>query len=103
MPFIDAFLTDTVIVHSFKFEGDGEPVFDAPETRKARVELNPALANRVQGYTSIDEVPAKALMFCTGSPIPTRSRVEYEGAEYSVKQCSVCKGFSFSHLEVILE
>lgn len=103
MPFIEAFLKDTVIVRPFKFEGDGEPVFDAAETRKARVELNPALANRVAGNTSIDEVPAKARMFCTGSFIPTRSRVEFEGEEYTVRQCSVCKGFSFSHLEVILE
>lgn len=102
MPFIDAFLRDSVTVYSFSHEGDGEPIYGAREERKARVELNPTLVSRVAGDTSIDAVPAKARMFCKGNPIPMRSKVTYDGKDYIVLQCDVLKGFTFSHLEVIL-
>lgn len=104
MALIDMFLTDTVKVIPFIKFGDGEPVYGSPENRKCRFELNSHLMSVYKNPDGeIDQVLSNAEMFCTGSFIPERSKVQYNGHEYTVIKCHVLNGFDSDHLEVYLE
>ena len=102
MAFIDFLLNESVVITPFVRMGDGEPVYGTPETRKARMELNPTLVTRVIGG-SVNSVPAKGRMFTTGAPIAERSLVQHGGETYVVQSCAPMHGFGPSHLEVVLE
>lgn len=103
MALIDAFFTQSAEVKPFERQGDGEPIFGAVETRPCRIEMGAHLTtvhDRKDGQ--IDQVEARALMFCNGPKIPTDSIVTYDGEDYRVVRCEEMVGFGFSHCEVYL-
>ena len=103
MALIDAFFTQSVQIKPFVCQGAGEPIYGAVETRSCRMEMGAHLTTvhkTEQGQ--IDQVEARALMFCNGPKIPTDSIVTYDGEDYKVVRCEEMVGFGFSHCEVYL-
>jgi len=85
---------------------NGEDIYGPEETRKCRIEFGNYLVNHSQGGLGsvIDQIAAKAKMFCTGDPIPTRSIVYFEGRTLIVIGCSPKYGMGgIDHLEIMLE
>lgn len=104
MGLIDLFFTQTAVIEPFLHMGDGEPVFGARETRACRMERGKNLRTIGKGSSGdVEEIAAHARMFCTGSEIPSRSKITCEGQEFTVINCSVMNGFADNHLEVYLE
>ena len=104
MAIIEGFFTQTVIVKPFLRQGSGEPVYGKTEPRKCRLERGLNLKTVYKDRDGqIDQNVASAKMFCVGTPIPPRSIVTFEGAEYTVINCRDHGGFVGDHLEVYLE
>lgn len=104
MALIDLFFTQSVTIRPFIRMGAGEPLYGEPETRRCRLERGKSLRNGGFGAAGIvNTQPAGARMYCTGSPIPNGSLVEYEDRDYVVVSCKIMNGFADHHLEVTLE
>ena len=83
---------------------NGEDVFGKPETRKCRLQRTRDLEHTYKNPDgTMDQVIARAKMFCTGDPIPERSIVSVDGQEYIVLECYRAFGFGEDHLEVTLQ
>lgn len=109
MAIIDFLLHDDVTIKPFLHQGNGEPVYGDPETRKCRMERGLHIRTTYK-HSSGEAVQttAKAKMWCRGCEIPVGSQVVYtdrHGNEYEmvVIDCSTMEGFTQDHLEVILE
>lgn len=104
MALIDAFLKQTVTIKPFVREASGGPVYGRVETRRCRLERGKNLQTTYKNADGqIDQTLADTKMFCTGTAIPERSIVTYEGKEYTVLKCYVSVGFKDDHLEVYLQ
>lgn len=106
MALIDIFLNQEAVIKPYIREANGEPVYGEPEQepRKCRMNHNRNLQTTYKNPDGqIDQVLVSVTMFCTGAPIPPKSRVTCEGEEYIVIRCRPLKGFEASHLEVYLE
>ena len=103
MAFIEAFFTQTADVKPFIRQGAGEAIYGPVATRSCRIEMGSHMMTTYKHPSGqIDQVEARAKMFCIGDPIPIDSIVTYAGEDFIVTKCSVMRGFGFSHLEVYL-
>ena len=100
---IQAFLTENAEILPFLRETmDGE-VFDISQVRPCRVEPAPQLQSVYHGFHGeVENVKARAVMFCEGEPVPTRSKVRIGSGTFVVLACTVYHGFPGSYLEVTL-
>ena len=104
MGLIDLFFTQEAVITPFIREGGAAPVYGESETRACRLERGRHLRHTyVNPNGSLDQLEAKAKMFCTGESIPSRSLVVCDGQEFTVIDCEVKNGFADNHLEVYLE
>lgn len=103
MALIDAFFTQTATIQPFSHMGNGAPIYGEAETRACRMERGKNLRTVGGASGDVEEIVAHARMFCTGNPIPSRSKVACEGQEFTVINCVVMNGFADHHLEVYLE
>lgn len=109
MAIIDFLLRDEVTITPFVHQGNGEPVYGEPETRKCRIERGLHLRTTYKHPSGeIVQTTASARMFCRGDEIPVGSIVVYidrlgKHHEMTVLDCVVATGFSQDHLEVTLE
>lgn len=106
MSLIDFTLTQECTITPWVRYANGDDVFGESETRKCRMQAGKYL-NATNVYIHPDGVvdtdEARAKMYCTGSPIPSRSIVMCEGQEFTVINCYQARGFTGSHLEVTLK
>lgn len=103
MSLIEAFFTQTATVKPFIRQGAGEAVYGTVATRSCRIELGAHMMTTFKHPDGqIDQVEARARMFCVGDKIPNDSIVTYDGVDYTVLDCKIKRGFGFSHLEVYL-
>lgn len=83
---------------------NGEDIYGLPEERPCRLQRTRDLEHTYKNPAgSMDQVLARAKMFCTGEPIPERSKVTVDGSEYIVIECYRAFGFAEDHLEVVLQ
>lgn len=104
MPLIDFLLTQTAVIKPWIRQADGEDLYGDEQIRKCRLQRGRFLEHTYKNPSgALDQAPAKAKMFCTGSPIPERSIVTVDDEEYTVVSCYRAYGFAEDHLEVTLE
>lgn len=106
MAMIDFALRQTCTIHPWIRVAEGQDIYGPPETRACRIQRGHHLGERhvyLHPDGPLDTVEAKTMMYCTGEMIPTRSRVECDGASYIVLDCYEARGFGVSHLEVFLQ
>lgn len=104
MAAIGFLLRQTATVKPWIRSANGEDIFGAVETRKCRIQRRRDLEHTFKNPDgSMDQVVARAKMFCTGEPIPERSIVTIGNDEYIVIECYRAIGFTENHLEVILQ
>lgn len=104
MALIDFALTQTCTIHPWLREAAGDDVYGPEETRSCRIQMGAHLRHTyVNPRGVLDQVEARAYMYCTGSKIPIRSKVECEGETYIVVDCYDARGFAGNHLEVYLQ
>ena len=83
---------------------NGEDIYGEPETRPCRLQRTRDLEHTYKNPAGgMDQVVARAKMFCAGEPIPERSKVTVDSLEYIVIECYRAFGFSEDHLEVVLQ
>lgn len=94
-------------VYPYVREYGGRTIYGEPETRKCRIEFGDYLTqSNLNGteYGSVDQIIAKAKMFCLGSDIPPRSKVVFQDKEMIVISCHPCYGMNgVDHLEVMMQ
>lgn len=109
MAMIDFLLTKECTIYPYEREYDGEDIYGEPETRKCRIQGGKYLVSGTSGGFNnadgvIDAIQANAKMYCTGSLIPPRSRVECNGRSYIVIDCYEAMGLKgVDHLEVLMQ
>lgn len=104
MSLIDFLLCQTATITPWVRYANGEDIYGEPETRACRLQRTRDLEHTYKNPDgTMDQVVARAKMFCTGAPIPERSKVEVDGGEYIVLECYRAFGFSEDHLEVTLQ
>lgn len=104
MALIDFILTQCCVIHPWVREADGEDIYGVIEERPCRIQTGSHLRHTyVDPDGVLDQVEARAQMYCTGPKIPTRSKVECDGETYIVIDCYDAKGFIGNHLEVYLQ
>lgn len=104
MGLIEAFFMQEVSITPYLRQGAGEAVYGPPETRSCRLEMGAYLMTTYKDPDGvIEQVEARATMFCVGDKIPINSIVTYDGEEYKVINCEEMRGFGTSHLEVFLQ
>ena len=100
---IEAFFDQEVEIRPYERMGAGKPIYGPTETRACRIEFGHHLMTTYKHPSGqIDQVEARALMFCTGEIIPDGSIATHGGHDYTVVSCDPMMGFSQSHLEVYL-
>lgn len=101
---IDFLLRQTAVIIPWAQEANGEDIYGQEETRKCRLQAHRDLEHTYKNPSgAMDQVLARAKMYCTGEPIPERSRVIVDDQEYIVLDCYPARGFGYSHLEVVLQ
>lgn len=104
MSMIGFLLCQTAEITPWLRYANGEDIYGESETRKCRLQRSRSLEMTYKNPDgTIDQVTARAKMFCTGEPIPERSRVTVDGGEYIVLSCYRAFGFGEDHLEVTLQ
>ena len=103
MACIDFLLRQTATITPWVRYANGEDIYGTPEERKCRIQRSHDLEHTYKNPSgTMDQVLARAKMFCTGAPIPERSIVTVDETEYIVLDCYRAIGFRDSHLEVVL-
>lgn len=83
---------------------NGEDYYGESESRMCRLQRSRDLEHTYKNPNGgMDQVLARARMFCEGEPIPERSKVTVGGEEYIVLECYRAFGFGEHHLEVVLQ
>lgn len=101
---IDFLLRQSATIRPWIRSANGEDYYGEEETRKCRLQRTRDLEHTYKNPAGgMDQVLARAKMFCTGEPIPERSIVTVDGAKYIVLECYRAFGFSEDHLEVVLQ
>lgn len=104
MALIDFLLTQTVVITPWLRNANGEDLYGPPETRACRLQYMRDLEHTYKGPDGvIDQVIARAKMFCTGPVIRERSIVTVDGEDFIVLRCYPARGFFQNHLEVTLQ
>ncbi|MBE5797471.1 MAG: hypothetical protein E7327_08880 [Clostridiales bacterium] len=104
MSLIGFLLMQTATIQPFKRYANGEDYYGEPEERPCRLQRTRDLEHTYKNPAGgMDQVLARAKMFCEGEPIPERSKVTVDGAEYIVLECYRAFGFEEDHLEVVLQ
>lgn len=104
MSMIGFLLRQTATITPWVRYANGEDIYGEDETRPCRLQRTRDLENTYKNQDgTMDQVVARAKMFCTGDPIPERSKVTVDGSEYIVIECYRAFGFSEDHLEVVLQ
>lgn len=103
MSLIECLFRQTVVIRPFIRYASGEPMYGPPQTRKCRFQAGSKLTVTAKDFDGLmDNESAESKMFCVGTPIPTRSIVEYGDRDYIVIECEEKFAFTDSHLEVRL-
>ena len=104
MALIDFLLTQTASITPWVRYANGDDIYGEPETRKCRLQYMRDLETNYKNPSGqIDQVIARAKMFCTGDTIPERSQVVIDGEKFIVLRCYHARGFTNDHLEVTLQ
>lgn len=104
MSMIGFLLCQTATITPWVRYANGKDIYGEPETRKCRIQRSRDLEHTYKNPAGgMDQVLARAKMFCTGDPIPERSKVTVNGSEYIVLECYRAFGFGEDHLEVTLQ
>lgn len=104
MNMIGFLLRQTATITPWIRYANGEDIYGLPEERPCRLQRTRDLEHTYKNPAgSMDQVLARAKMFCTGEPIPERSKVTVDGSEYIVIECYRAFGFAEDHLEVVLQ
>lgn len=104
MALIDFLLRQTATITPWIRYANGEDIYGLPEERPCRLQRTRDLEHTYKNPDgTLDQVVARAKMFCTGEPIPERSKVTVDGSEYIVIECYRAFGFAEDHLEVVLQ
>ena len=104
MSMIGFLLRQTATIRPWIRYANGEDIYGEEETRNCRLQRTRDLEHTYKNPDgTMDQVIARAKMFCTGDPIPERSRVTVDGSEYIVIDCYRAFGFAEDHLEVVLQ
>ena len=107
MSMISFLLRYECTIYPYDREYGGCTIYGEPETRKCWIQFGNYLTqSNLTGteYGSIDQISAKAKLFCLGSEIPPRSKVVFQGKEMIVISCQPCYGLNgVDHLEVMLQ
>ena len=97
-------LRQTATIRPWIRSANGEDIYGAEETRKCRLQRRRDLEHTYKNPAgAMDQVVARAKMFCEGEKIPERSIVTVDDSEYIVIECYRAFGFSEDHLEVVLQ
>lgn len=100
---IDFLLRQRCQVLPFLGTQGGEDRYGESQERRCRLQEAQRLENPGGAPGVRDDIPARAMMFCTGDMIPPRSVVTCEGRRYVVTGCVRARGFAEEHLEVTLQ
>lgn len=104
MSMINFLLRQTAVIKPWIRYANGEDIYGEEEERKCRIQRTRDLEHTYKNPAGgMDQVVARAKMFCTGDPIPERSVVKVDGLEYIVLECYRAFGFGEDHLEVTLQ
>ena len=104
MSLIGFLLTQTATIRPWLRYANGEDYYGEPEERPCRLQRARDLEHTYKNPAGgMDQVLARAKMFCEGEPIPERSIVKVDGMEYIVLECYRAVGFDEDHLEVALQ
>lgn len=104
MSMIGFLLRQTATITPWIRYANGDDIYGDPEERPCRLQRTRDLEHTYKNPAGgMDQVVARAKMFCTGEPIPERSKVFVDGSEYIVIECYRAFGFSEDHLEVVLQ
>lgn len=104
MALIDFLLTQEAEITPFIRQVNGEDVYGEKETRKCRIQYMRDLEHTYKNPSGVmDQVIARAKMYCTGEMIKERSIVETDGEKFIVLRCYTARGFRPDHLEVVLQ
>lgn len=103
MSMIGFLLRQTAEITPWVRSANGRDIYGEQEERKCRIQRTRDLEHTYKNPAGgMDQVVARAKMFCTGDPIPERSKVTVDGSEYIVIECYRAFGFGEDHLEVML-
>lgn len=106
MALIDFVLNQTCTIYPWIRSAEGQDIYGKPEVRKCRLQTGKVMANTtvyIQAEGALDVEHANAKLYCTGAPIPNRSKVVCGNREYISLSCYEAYGFTGSHLEVSLQ
>lgn len=104
MSMIGFLLRQEAVIRPWIRSANGEDIYGQPEVRRCRIQRSRELQHTYKNPDGgMDQVIARARMFCEGSPIPERSAVTVDGEEYIVTDCYRACGFGEDHIEVTLE
>lgn len=104
MSMIRFLLRQTAVIKPWIRYANGEDIYGDPEERPCRLQRTRDLEHTYKNPDgTLDQVVARAKMFCTGDPIPERSIVTVDENEYIVLECYRAFGFGEDHLEVVLQ
>lgn len=104
MSMISFLLRQTAVIKPWIRYANGEDIYGDPEERPCRLQRTRDLEHTYKNPDgTLDQVVARAKMFCTGDPIPERSIVTVDENEYIVLECYRAFGFGEDHLEVVLQ
>ena len=104
MSMIRFLLRQTAVIKPWIRYANGEDIYGDPEERPCRLQRTRDLEHTYKNPDgTLDQVVARAKMFCTGDPIPERSIVTVDENEYIVLECYRAFGFGEDHLEVALQ
>jgi len=97
-------LRQTATIRPWIRSANGEDIYGDEETRACRLQRRRDLEHTYKNPSgTMDQVLARATMFCEGTPIPERSIVTVDETEYIVIECYRAFGFTEDHLEVVLQ
>jgi len=104
MSMIGFLLRQTATIRPWIRSANGEDIYGDEETRACRLQRRRDLEHTYKNPSgTMDQVLARATMFCEGTPIPERSIVTVDETEYIVIECYRAFGFTEDHLEVVLQ
>ena len=104
MSMISFLLRQNATIYPFVRHANGDDIYGDPETRKCRLQQTRDLEHTYKNPAgAMDQVLCRTKMFCTGEPIPERSKVVVDSLEYIVIECYRAFGFGEDHLEVTLQ
>ena len=101
---ISFLLRQTAVIRPWIRSANGRDYYADAEERPCRLQRSRDLEHTYKDPDGgMDQVIARAKMFCTGAPIPERSAVTVDGEAYIVLRCYRAFGFGEDHLEVTLQ